>query len=448
MAILRIPNISERMRAVELFISSYRGATGSTAATMHNMQDIEREMAMSMTATESETIVVTAADAQTLIQSSKEYGEKYTFQVVLPLVKKHTSNIEFIVAFLTGLFRASEADKLRLEIVQNLFQDILGDVISDLQIQYREVGHEQLLNEYAKRRRFDYNGHVSQAAEDQSPRAMTAEKLASLFHSCEKLGLSREIDQLADKIISHAPNANTVTFEGVLLPLIKQLPPPVERASKIANPHSYTRLFRTVLSSYINTYVQPAPKKPTGLERQPRGCSLYCDDCVKLDAFLNNQQRAQVHFSLNGKRRDHIEERLRQSYCSTETIKRRTPYTLVVKKTGMEWENAMKEWKQRCEVAWKTVEEIGIEKLRGLLGEGWEDVVGLGGIMQDGREESGERCPFGNLAQGKGTSGAVETGANKVAGHVGPEIIDLDCELGGGDPALKGVLTNNTMLLF
>lgn len=429
MAISRIPGISERVKAVDLLASSYREAAGDTAAGTQNMQDIEHEMAMSMAETQGGDISVTAADAQTLMQLSEKYGEKYTFQVVLPLVKKHTSNVDFTVAFLTDLSQAGEADKLRLEVVQSLFKDILGDVIPDLQLSHREVGREQPRDEFAKRRRFDHDRYRSQVAEDQGPRLMTGENIASLFHHCDRLGLWHEIDQLASKIISHAPSANVATFERLLLPLLQQLPPPIERESKIASSHSYSQLFRTVLSSYINTYVQPAPQKPTGSERPPRGCGLYCDDCVKLDAFLKNPGQAQARFRVKAKRRDHLEDRLRQSYCSTETITSGTPYTLVVKKMGMEWENKMKEWKQRCGVALKVVEAIGFEKLRGFLGEGWEDVVGLGRIRENAGGQRGERRPLGDLAQGKGTSAAVETGVDKkAAGRVGPEIIDLSCE--------------------
>lgn len=87
----------------------------------------------------------------------------------------------------------------------------------------------------------------------------------------------------------------------------------------------------------------------------------------------------------------------------------------------------MKEWKQRCGVAMKVAEDIGSEKLRGLLGERWEQPVGLGAIKA--REQDGQRQPLGDLVQGKGASNVVETGAGKkVVGNAGPEIIDLDCE--------------------
>lgn len=177
----RIPGIYERVKALDLLVSSYQEAAGDTVTTQ-NIQDIEHEMAMSMTHKGCGDVSGTAADAQTLVRLSEKYGEKYIFQVVLPLVNKLASNMDFTVTFLSGLFRAGEADKLRLEVVQNLFKDVLGDVIPDLKLHHREARHEQSRNDFAKRRRFDYVSYGSQAAEDQSPKSMTADHLAKLFH--------------------------------------------------------------------------------------------------------------------------------------------------------------------------------------------------------------------------------------------------------------------------
>lgn len=80
-----------------------------------------------------------------------------------------------------------------------------------------------------------------------------------------------------------------------------------------------------------------------------------------------------------------------------ETLKDGTPYTLIVKKTWTEWENAMKEWKERCEVAVEMFKEIGFEKLKRLLGEGWGDAVGLTDIKLVCGEENRERRPVGGF---------------------------------------------------
>lgn len=375
MALSRVLTLSERIKAMEILVSSFREAAGNAPAAMQRMQDFERDLAMSLTETQSGQLAVTAADTETLMQLSGKYGEKYTFQVVLPLVKKNISNVDFTVAFLTALFRAGEADKSRLEVVRNIFKDVLSDMTLDIHVLYNDLGRERALNEFVKRRRFDYISYGSQATEYHSSRVMTTENMTTVFFQCENLGLTHEINQLADKIISQIPEANVLTFDRLLLPLLEQLPPPDRESGSTS--HKYETLFRNILSSYVKTYVQSPPQKPTGLERQPRGCSLYCEDCVQLDTFLKDPNIPSIHFAVKAKRRDHLEERLRNSFCSTETLRYGSPFTLVVKKKGSEWEHAMKEWKHRCAIALRAVEEIGFEKLKGLLGEGWEEEVGV-----------------------------------------------------------------------
>ena len=415
---------------MDLFVSSYRDSAKNATAAVKRMEDLEREMAMTMTERLDKNTAVTENDAQSLMQLSERYGENHTYQVILPLVKKHTSNVDFTMSFLTALFRAGEADRLRVEVVQSVFKDILADVIPELDLLRRDSpdsGRSQAGFEYNKRRRLGYyHNHATHVAVEDNSKVMTADKLATLFLQCEKLDLSHEIHQLADKICSHAPNANTISFEGLLLPLLSQLPPVVKQGSNSLSTLGYATVFRTVIQSYIGTYVQSPPPKPTGFERQPRGCGLSCEDCVSLDAFLKDAKKPTAHFAVKAQRREHLEQRLIASTCSTETVKHGTPYTLVVKKKGMEWENAMKEWEKRCDFANTKVKDIGVEKLRGLLGDEWENVVGLRGIKAGGGVETGDRRPLGNLGQGKGAS---ETGDNGVSGKVGrrggAEIIDL-----------------------
>ena len=353
--------------------------------------------------------------------------ENYIFEVILPLVKKNISDLKFTVAFLRALMRAGNDKRLRLEAVRHLFKDVLSDAIPELHLHHKAYGHDQAQKRFTKRVRLDYDSRGPPAAADQSPSLVSVADLAALFHQCNLLGLLYEIDQLSDKIILLASKADTMGFGGLFLPLLKQLPPPGESASNSisTSTHSYAKLARTVVSSYIHNYVQVPPLKPIGYERQPRGCGPFCEDCVSLDAFLKGSDRYQTSFSVNGKRHDHIEERLRQSYCVTATIREGTPYTLVVEKTDGEWENAMKEWRHRCGVALEAIEDIGIERLKGLIGEEWEDIVSLRAIRVNSGEEDEKKRPLGHLALGKAMDGAAGTVVDRKRKA---EIIDLSCE--------------------
>ena len=85
----------------------------------------------------------------------------------------------------------------------------------------------------------------------------------------------------------------------------------------------------------------------------------------------------------------------------------------------------MKEWKQRYGVALKAIEDIGVEKLKGLIGGEWESIVGLKAIRADTGDEDGNKRPLRELAQGKGIGGAVGTGVDQ---KLKPEIINVSCE--------------------
>ena len=161
---------------------------------------------------------------------------------------------------------------------------------------------------------------------NESFRVIPPENLANQFFQCEELGLSHEIDQLADKIISEASHM---------------------KSTPTSNPHL---------------------KSPRVLSANPATVVLHCKDCVTFDDFLKTPDVDVLYFfKLHAKRRTHLEERLRGSACRTETIKKGRPYTFVATKKGLEWESAMKKWNQRCGIALRMVEEIGPERLKSLL---------------------------------------------------------------------------------
>lgn len=352
------------------------------------------------------TLDVATTDVKALLQLSAQYGEKYMLKAVLPLVKKYASNVDFVIAFLTELSVAVDIGIVRLEVVQNFYRDILGDFTADFELHCQSTEDSPQRCEYPKRSRFNYKTYGSSSRTDLPRRTTTAENLSAIFHHCERLGLSQQNDQLIKAIAKLALNTKSMTFETLLLPLLRKLPPPNSPSSSL---QYHQTLFHTVLSSYISTYVQPPPIKPTTWRRLTRGCSSECADCANLDTFLSNPQKPQAHFTVNGKRRDHVQERLTQSYCNIETDKTGTPYTLIVAKTDLEWEHAMTEWKQRYGVAMKALDEIGFQKLTSILGEGWKDTIGLGDqeIVVSGQGGGELRPPLGSLEQGRAAIGAT-----------------------------------------
>ncbi|KAL8853759.1 MAG: hypothetical protein Q9221_001402 [Calogaya cf. arnoldii] len=140
---------------------------------------------------------------------------------------------------------------------------------------------------------------------------------------------------------------------------------------------------------------------------------------VRLDlAILLAQpprKRVKETFSEVADHRKHMEKQLRRSACKTYTLKEGRPYKLVVEKTAEEKQEALKGWRDRCETAYKAIEAVGFEKIRGILGEEWEVIVGFG-QLRTALDGNSTRRPLGDLAQGKAPTATNSSKARKREG--------------------------------
>ena len=82
--------------------------------------------------------------------------------------------------------------------------------------------------------------------------------------------------------------------------------------------------------------------------------------------------------------RQHLEERLTGSHCNLSTEKMALPHALVVSKTSIELEHDLVAWKQRCGIAIKSLEQIGIHKLRELLQGQFEPIMEMRAVRLPG----------------------------------------------------------------
>ena len=87
----------------------------------------------------------------------------------------------------------------------------------------------------------------------------------------------------------------------------------------------------------------------------------------------------------------------------SRTVKAATRHEIVVIRQYTEWENAMQRWKRRYGVALRAVAEVGVEKMRGSLGQRkWEDVAMLRDIEAGAVEElEGEATASGGFSVGE-----------------------------------------------
>ncbi|KAL8711917.1 MAG: hypothetical protein Q9225_007037 [Loekoesia sp. 1 TL-2023] len=411
---------SKRVMALEAFINAHKEAShiNSTA-----VQDLSLQLADGLTEAQKGDVTVTADDAKKFVLLSEIYGDTFTFQKLFPLAKKNVGNLEFIFALMEEL---SKTSPISAETRKRFFRDIFNNVVLRIPKQCRATSDSERSNDNPKRRRLYYNDYCdgykpSQRYKDSAPKAVNPDQLSALFHQCDILQLSEEADRLSDVIVKLAPNAKAKVFETLLLPLLHKIPPSSSPPSISQSSTRYANSYCTILSSYIQNHVQPSSVKLDSWQCLPRGCDNKCPNCIELDTFLTSPDRRTAGFSKTIAHRKHLEKQLSRSNCKTWTDKDRSPHTLVVEKTVEEQEEALKGWKQRCEVAKKAVEEIGFEKITNILGEGWEDTVGVRSLhgFMEGKDA---RQPLEQLAQGKAPA-AAKARSDKT--RQGADVVDL-----------------------
>ncbi|KAL8998798.1 MAG: hypothetical protein Q9169_002248 [Polycauliona sp. 2 TL-2023] len=309
-------------------------------------------------------LVMSAENAKTFIQLSDTYGHDFTYQNLLPLAKKNVNTIDFIFPLLHEV--SCKSNPLSEERRVSILKDILADFIPVVPRICRSFDQDQQREADHKRRRFAYDEDL--------------------------------IDTSGNRLKS------------------------IPKLSSISNyrVHRFRDLFRSVISSYIQKYVQTLPGQFDGWRCQPRACEAGCYICTDLDNFLTDPYKTKETFHKVIHIRKHMEKQLRGSSCRTWTSKDRSPHSLLVEKTVEEREEGLKAWRSRCQIAYRAIDEIGFDKIHGILGEKWEDLVQFSPIRAS-QDSDSPRPPLGDLAQGK-TSTAT-TGSKRK--REGADIIDL-----------------------
>lgn len=145
----------------------------------------------------------------------------------------------------------------------------------------------------------------------------------------------------------------------------------------------FGELVELLIRDFIRTTMPPLPVEPNGWTYDARGCS--CSDCRELRTFLASPVMQTWEFPAPQKRRKHIEEMLLGDTYSfrLETTQSRSPYTLVVTKTGGEHQLKVKKWQDAYQQLNSLVAPFRNEAMRGCLGdEKYRELILLEGYVQ------------------------------------------------------------------
>lgn len=88
-----------------------------------------------------------------------------------------------------------------------------------------------------------------------------------------------------------------------------------------------------------------------------------------MNDFLKSPEQQQWHYMAGKSSREHVEAQLRDPIYSFETLKHRSPHTLVVTKRGMNYDMALRAWKEAFRAVDDSVYWIRNDYLRGFMGE-------------------------------------------------------------------------------
>ncbi|CAG7564921.1 unnamed protein product [Fusarium equiseti] len=130
-------------------------------------------------------------------------------------------------------------------------------------------------------------------------------------------------------------------------------------------------LFEVALKDVFHRSIMPRPVQLNGWVHEKVACSMgsNCSTCRELNSVLQDPNQKEWHFPAEECWRQHLESRLSDRIYSFQTLKDRSPHTLVVTKLGTNYDKALRSWNQGVQQVEHNVSWIRRDYLRCLLGD-------------------------------------------------------------------------------
>ena len=286
---------------------------------------------------------------------------------ILPFVKKQVTNVTFIITFLVLLFEAEELGTFKAGLSKNIYRDVHADLVPLFKV---EIGLYSL-----KRPKYVPCYMGGRTSEQKDVDFIEPTEVAGLLHHCKTLGLADEREGLVDQLVLASKSADPSAFAKLFIPLLKRMVV-LSHSANLPITDTIPRHFtKSIIDEFVLRYVEPEPERPRNWAQARTGCHNVCGDCSRLNSFLVNPEEKTGRFAIAEKRRRHLTNQLSHSGCTLDTEHQGIPYTLVVTKTEKKWHQHHKAWRTRCRVAEESFEDIGVEALQEILGEGYERAV-------------------------------------------------------------------------
>ncbi|KAF2502794.1 hypothetical protein BU16DRAFT_612396 [Lophium mytilinum] len=293
---------------------------------------------------------------------------QYLNDKIVPVIERNIHQTPFIVAFLNTLWHAPE-DKIPREHTTAVFKQLVPQIGKNFSL----TASQDETSSANKHQRTTYEPTNLSGETDDAPPSISAQALHDFLEHC--LALSYQNDVQA--ILSAFSNAsiNPEDYNTLVIPFLSLLTALLPRFSISLGSAHTQEIFRTTLLNYLTHFVGHEPRKPQDWVRPT--VTHWCQDCASLNRFLSNPNMHEGRFSLNEKRRTHLERQLSaiKSHCARNTDHSGIPYTLVVTKTNRGHEELLAAWKQRVKLAETKIKGLGELELKEALGESYESIM-------------------------------------------------------------------------
>ncbi|KAJ4131691.1 hypothetical protein NW768_005885 [Fusarium equiseti] len=129
--------------------------------------------------------------------------------------------------------------------------------------------------------------------------------------------------------------------------------------------------FEVALRDVHHRPIKTRPVQLTGWAHEKVVCSsgTNCSACRELNCFLEDPNEREWRFPAEKRWRYHVEAQLRDPVYSLQTLKVRSPHTLVVTKLGTNYDRTLRIWNQGLQQVEHNVSWMRRDYLRCLLGE-------------------------------------------------------------------------------
>ncbi|KAG4433288.1 hypothetical protein IFR05_011233 [Cadophora sp. M221] len=265
------------------------------------------------------------------------------------------------IAFQLDIFQASVAGQIPADVARDIFAGAMSAMLPDFGL--RSLGAAAL-----EKPDVDSPKHKSIYHPPPLPVIVCdlqrINDIASLLCHCHTLGLSQHLDYIVSNLVTEAKTMGLDDFRTIFLQFLKSLGAAPRTSNIAVHRTAFQVLFRHVMTTYIERYVQQPPPIFRDWTRATVSCREHCKDCDKLNEFLSNPRQQAADFTMGGSRREHLLSQVRDTGIGADQRKKYAPgsaYALFLTKNSAYIQIGRSAWERRGEDTRESFRDIELE---------------------------------------------------------------------------------------